>query len=67
MLWIYCLLPIECFVRNVPLTISQFNWAETTHVPVYDSSGIDPGTNFYKAVIKKTTKLEQKCYKENFR
>ena len=22
-------------------------------MPVFDSSGIDPGTNFYKAVIKK--------------
>ena len=31
----------------------QFNWAERTNVPNYDSSGIDPGTNFYEAVIKK--------------
>ena len=31
----------------------QFNWAETTNVSNYDSSGIDPRTNFYEAVIKK--------------
>ena len=50
MLWIYCLYSAA---GNVPLTISQFNWAETTNVPVFDSSEINAGTKFYKAVIKK--------------
>ena len=50
MLWIYYLYSAA---GNFPLTISQFNWAETTNVPVFDSSGINAGTKFYKAVIKK--------------
>ena len=62
------ILPIQCSVGNVPLTIMQFNWAETTNVPNYDSSGIDPGTNFYEAVIKKhkiRTKIATKKILDN--
>ena len=64
MLWIYCLYSAA---GNVPLTISQFNWAETTNVPVFDSSGINVSIKFYKAVIKKYNFRTKKCYKENFR